>query len=393
MPEPIYLDNHATTPLDPAVLEAMLPFLAGFAGNPASPHVRGSEAKSAVEHARQQVAGLFGARPNDVLFTSGATEANNLALFALLSGVSDRPRVVSSGIEHPSILEPLRALERTGVEVVLLPVDGEGRVDPIELEQAIDERTAVVSIAVANGEVGTIERLDVLAEIIHERGALLHTDAAQGAGRVAVGMSSLGIDVLTASAHKLHGPQGMGALVATPAVRHRMRPLLYGGGQERGLRSGTLNVAGVVGFGVAAEVATCHIEQDQAEIAALRDKLLRGLRQRLGDVELNGPRSERLPHNLNVRITGVDAEALIASCSEVCFSTTSACSTGGPEPSHVLTAIGLATEEAEESVRFGISRMTTEHEIDDAVAFISDAVARIRELGPTHPRQPARASV
>ena len=380
MSPPIYLDNHATTVLDPAVASAMLPLLTGFAGNPSSPHIAGARALEVVEHARLQVASLVGARGNDVVFTSGATEANNLVLLGLLDRCERPCKVVSSVCEHSSILEPLRELSARGVDVELLPVDSEGRVVLSDLERALGQPTALVSVAVANGETGCVERVEEICTIAHERGVMVHADGAQAAGRVPIDMTVGGVDFLTISAHKLHGPQGIGALIASGRARRRLRPILHGGGQERGLRSGTVNVAGVVGFGVAARLAHECLDADAVRVGVLRDCLLGALRDRVGEVTLNGPEHGRLAHNLNVRIAGVDAEALIATCPAVCFSAGSACTSGALEPSHVLLALGLQREAAAQSVRFGLSRFTTAEEIARAVEAVAAAALRLRAV-------------
>ena len=365
MSDPVYLDNHATTPLDPRVLEAMLPFLRDAFGNPSSPHAAGRRARVAVDDAREQIGALVGARGGEVILTSGATEANNLALFGTV-GHGHGIRVISSEIEHPSVLRPLEVLRGAGTEVVLLPVDHRGRIDPEMLASALGEDTALVTLAPANGEIGTLEDLGVLVEITHRHGALFHCDATQAVGTEQLGMHDLGIDLISASAHKIHGPQGIGALIAASDARRGLRPIIHGGGQENGQRSGTANVAGAVGFGIAAAVTVAERANAARRMSALRDLLLTELEREVA-AQLNGPRDHRLPSNLNVRIPGVLADVLIATCDAVQFSAGTACSSGAPGPSPVLTAIGVTDEAADESVRFGLGRLTTRTDIDRAV--------------------------
>lgn len=371
----VYLDHHATTPLDEAVLEAMLPFLRGRPGNPSSPHAGGRAAHGAVERARERIAGLVGAGPGEVILTASATEASNLAILGTPARAG-RTKLVMSAIEHPSVLEPMRALAASGRELVVVPVQPDGRVDRRRLADAIDERTLLVSIGAANGEIGVVQDLAVASELVHRAGALLHTDAAQAVGSLAIDSHELEIDLLSISAHKIYGPQGIGALIARPAARELLEPIIHGGGQEHGQRSGTTNVAGAVGFGEAAAVALERRSDDARRLAGLRDTLAGVLCQEL-DARVNGSQTHRLPGNLNVRIPGVEADALIASCPEVHFSAGSACSTGTPGPSPVLTAIGLTSEEAEESVRFGLGRSSTRDDILRAAQAIVLAARRL----------------
>jgi cysteine desulfurase len=268
----VYLDHHATTPIDDAVFDSMLPFLRGRPANPSSPHAAGREAHSAVEQARQQIATLVGARPGEVILTSGATEASNLAIIGTRVG-GDRPKIVTTAIEHPSVLEPIRSLAASGSEVAIAPVDSDGRVDPDALAGIVDPRTALVSIGAANGEIGVIQDLRLLSEISHRHGALLHTDAAQAVLSQRIDCHELEIDLISISAHKLHGPQGIGALIARTGARQLLRPIIHGGGQENGQRSGTTNVAGAVGFGTAAVLAVEQRVPVAKRMAALRDRL------------------------------------------------------------------------------------------------------------------------
>lgn len=374
----IYLDHQATTPVDPFVLEAMLPYFSERFGNPASvQHRAGQQAAQAVEHARLQVADLLGADRREVYFCSGATEANNLALKGLAQ-TADRRRLVTFATEHLAVLDPLRMLARS--ELRVLGVDRDGQPDLDELAATVDERTLLVSVAAANNEIGALPPLRAIADIAHRRGALLHTDAAQAVGKIDLDVNREGIDLLSLSAHKLYGPKGIGALYLRREHQHRLTPLLDGGGHERGLRSGTLNTPGIVGLGAAAELASAQRAEEGTRLRQLGDRLETQLRERIGDVKLNGPRERRLPGNLNLRIAGVDAEALIANCPELCFSAGSACSAATPTPSHVLVAIGLGDDEAEQSARFGVGRRTTAAEIDQAVELLASAIERIRNL-------------
>lgn len=377
-PQTIYLDHQATTPVDPRVLEEMLPYFRGIFGNAASvQHPVGQEALGAVERARQQVASLLGADRREIIFCSGATEANNLALKGLVAG-SDRDRLVVLSTEHPAVLETARMLCDRGIELVELEVDDEGQPSLSDLREAVDERTFLVSVASANNEIGTLPPLKAIAEIAHQQGAYFHTDAAQAVGKIELDFELDGIDLLSLSAHKMYGPKGAGALVVRRDLHRRLAPLIDGGGHEGGLRSGTLNVPGIVGLGVAASLAGEQRASDAERLQSLAERLLDRLHDEIDGIELNGPRSERLPGNLNLRFAGVDAEALIANCPELAISAGSACSAATPTPSHVLTAIGASQQEAEESVRIGLGRFTDPAEVDRAAEILTAAVHRIR---------------
>jgi cysteine desulfurase len=388
----IYLDNHATTRLDPRVLEAMLPWLGDHCGNAGSlTHAFGREAREAVERAREQVAVAVGAVPREIIFTSGATESANLAIL----GSAERPgreggRLVSWVSEHPAVLDPLEHLAAGGFDVSLLGValqgaDAVGQIDLDELRGACVDGTFLVSLLLANNEIGTIQPAAAAAEITHACGALLHLDAAQALGKTPIRVDELGADLMSLSAHKFHGPKGIGALFVRRRERvARLTPQVFGGGQERGLRSGTLNVPGIVGMGVAAELATTRLETDAAAMGTLRDRLWRRLCELVPDVHLNGPSLTtpglRLPGNLNVRIGGVDGQTLLATLGdgELAVSSGSACSSASPRPSHVLRALGLDEDQARASLRFGLSRFTTIDEVDRAVDLIAAAVAQLR---------------
>lgn len=375
----IYLDHQATTPLDPLVLQAMLPFLTVSFGNPSSvQHHVGAEAHEAVELARGQVAHLLGASPREVVFLAGATEANNLALKGLSERAGIRRRVVSVTTEHHAVLEPLDELARRGFDVALAAVDGDGMPDLDQIESLVDDRTLVVSVAGANNEIGSLPQLADIATIAHGKGALLHTDAAQAVGKVPLDVAAAGVDLLSLSAHKLYGPKGVGALYVREEHRHKLHAIINGGAHERGLRSGTVNVPGVVGLGAAASLAGDVLGTEPGRLISLRARFLEQLRALVPDIEVNGALTHRLPGNLNLRFPGVDAEALMANCPGVAFSTGSACSTGLPSASHVLLALGLTSDEAEESARFGFGRTTTVAEVDSAAEQVAVAARRIR---------------
>jgi cysteine desulfurase len=374
---PIYLDHHATTPVDPAVLEVMLPALRE-PGNPSSPHAFGRHASDLVEQARESIGALVQARPGEVILTSGATEASNLAILGTASG-GGRPKVVTSAIEHPSVLKPLQRLARSGRELVVVTVDHEGRLDLEQLARTVDDHTALVSVAAANGEIGVLQDLAAMSDIVHAHGALLHVDAVQAALTEELDIHALGVDLLSLSSHKIYGPQGAGALIARGEARARLTPIMFGGGQEHDQRPGTINVAGTVGFGAAARIAIEDRRRFGRRAADLRDALASTLEAEV-DARLNGPRAARLATNLNVRLPGVPADLLIARCDQVMFSTGSACSSGVPGPSPVLSALGLPDSEAEECVRFGIGRFTSPEEIERAGAAIVEAARQVRSM-------------
>jgi cysteine desulfurase len=377
----LYFDGHATTPCDPRVVAAMLPYFAERFGNASSAqHPFGWAARDAVETARGQVAALIGARPRDVVFTSGATESNNLALAGAVRALRDRGRhVVTLATEHTAVLDVCAALERDGVDVTRLGVDAGGLVDPADVAAALRDDTVLVSVMAANNEIGVLQPIAAIGALVRARGAAFHVDAAQAAGKVAIDVEAIGADLLSLSAHKFYGPKGVGALY----VRRRgpvadLPPLHHGGGHERGLRSGTLNVPGIVGCGAAAAIAGASMADDHATLGALRDRLLAGLRGRLEGVHLNGAASPRLAHNLNVRVDRVNGRELLMGLSDLSLSSGAACCTAGAEPSHVLKAIGLSDDAARASLRFGLIRGTTEADVDAAVATIGAVVDALR---------------
>ena len=379
----IYLDNQATTPTDPRVVEAMLPFFTTRFANPHSPHAMGRDVEEAVEAARGQIAALIGAEPREIIFTSGATESNNLAIagaarFRRDIAGQDRTRIVTLATEHKCVLESVAALAQEGFEPVVLPVKADGLVDLERLAAVVDDRTALVSIMAANNEIGVLQPLAEIAAIAHAAGALFHTDAAQAAGKIPLDVRAQGIDLMSLSAHKLYGPMGVGALFVRYRPRVRLVAQMQGGGQERGLRSGTLPAPLLVGFGLAAELAAKEMAAESARLLELRQRLLDALRAQLQEVRVNAALGPRLPGNLNLCLPGIDAEALMAALPELCLSTGSACSSAAVEPSYVLQALGLAEAEARASFRVGLGRFTTAAEIDAAAAMIAAAARGLR---------------
>lgn len=380
---PVYLDHHSTTPLDPRVLEAMLPYLKEDFGNASSTdHVYGARAAEAVETAREKVARSLGASPEEVVFTSGATESDNLAI----SGVVPRKDLstshfVTSAIEHKAVLDSFSALEREGASVTYLPVDRTGVVSPERLEASLTPRTRLVSIMWANNEIGTVQDIRSLAAVAHKGGALFHTDAAQAVGHIPTSVEETDVDLMSFSAHKSHGPKGVGGVYVRRGRRRvRLSPTLMGGGQERGLRSGTLNVPGIVGAGEALDLSRRLMPEERKRVADLRN-LLEGSLVEVPDASVNGNRGQRLPNNLSVTFRGIDGKALIGAVSRnVAFSASSACSTQTVEPSHVLLAVGLTPQQAHQSVRFGLGRFTTKEDIHFSSECLVSGVRRLRRV-------------
>ncbi len=380
---PVYLDHHSTTPCDPAVFEAMRPYFVEAYGNAASrSHLLGLQARAAVERARSQVAQWVGASPKAVVFTSGATESDNLAILGLARRSRGTPHVVTVATEHPAVLDPVRALaRREGAEVTVLPVDGEGLVAPDDVAAAIRPETVLVSVMRVNNEIGVVQPLREIAEVCRARGVRVHTDAAQAA-YVDVDLEALGVDLISLSGHKIYGPKGVGALVMRRGrPKLELEPLQYGGGHERGLRSGTLPVPLVVGLGeAAARVSAAAASGEVDRVRALRDRLWEGLQSELPDVVRNGPSdAHRAPNNLHVSFAGVEAQALLVAVrQEVSLSTGSACSSETVSPSHVLVALGHDEARVASSVRFGLGRTTTEADIDRATEALTEQVRRLR---------------
>jgi cysteine desulfurase len=377
MTKPIYLDYHATTPVDPRVLDAMLPYFTERFGNPASrQHSYGWDAQKAVDTARAQVAALIGAVPGEIVFTSGASESNNLAIkgiAACMRGKGDH--FVTVATEHKSVLDTFKKLAQEGWRVTFLPVDREGFINLDELRAAITDRTVLVSAMTANNEIGTVQPLAEIGAITSERGVLFHTDAAQAAGKVPIDVHAMNVDLLSLTGHKYYGPKGCGALfIRRRKPRIELACQIDGGGHENGFRSGTLNVPGIVGLGAAAEICRTNLDAERQKLGALRDRLLSLLRSGIDNVHVNGPLDDRrLSHNLHVSFPGVDGERLLMAIGDLAVSTGSACSSGSAAASHVLEAIG-ATAIPGASIRFGIGRMTTEEEIDTAAARVVKVV-------------------
>ena len=393
----IYLDNHSTTRLDPRVLDAMLPWLTDHYGNAGSAtHEMGREAREAVERSRESFAAAIGAMPREIVFTSGATESANLAILGSASRLPGRGHVITVLTEHHAVLDPAEHLERSGHAVTRLPVrpqhgdDGgpAGTIRLDDLEAALRPETFLVSVMLANNEIGVVQDIPAIADRVHRRGAILHVDCAQAVGRMPVAVDALGADLASFSAHKFHGPKGTGALYVRRRGRAvRIDPLVFGGGQERGMRSGTLDVPGIVGMAAAAGLAVADLPGETARLRTLRDRLWRLLADAIPGVAINGPPLDdpavRLVNNLNVRVPGVDGQSLLATLAGegLAVSSGSACSSESPRPSHVLLALGLDDDQARASLRFGLSRFTTDDEIAAAAARIAAGVARLRSLG------------
>ncbi len=381
--EQVYLDYHASTPCDPRVVEAMLPFFIETFANPSSSiHAQGRQAAEAVEKARAHVAQTIGAASGEIIFTSGATESNNLAIQgAVRSAPPGRRRVLATTIEHKCVLESCKWLAKQGYDFEMIPVAEDGLVDLGALVDLVDERTALVSVQAASNEIGTIQPIAEVAQVVHRAGALLHSDAAQALGRIPIDVRSWGVDLLSLSGHKCYGPKGVGALYVRGGARSApLEPLVFGGGQESGLRSGTLNVPGIVGFGRACEIARDEMAKESARIGRLRDWFEKLVLETVQDLQRNGALSRRLSGNSSLRFKGVDADALIANLPDIALSTGSACTSGALEPSHVLTAIGLSREDASSTVRVGIGRFTMDAELRYAADRIAQVVERIRSL-------------
>lgn len=378
---PIYLDYHATTPVDERVVAEMLPYFTESFGNPSSRnHGFGWKADKAVDEARRRVAELVGASSKEVVFTSGATESNNLAIKGVLAGAPpDRKQVVTVCTEHHAVLDTCRRAAKHGFEVTVLPVGSDGLVDLDRARECIDARTALVSVMAANNEIGVLQPLRALAELAHRHGALFHTDAAQMAGRLPFSITEVDADLVSLTAHKFYGPKGVGALIVrrrTP--RLAIDPLFNGGGQEQGFRPGTLNVPGIVGLGAAAALCSSELGSEPARIGALRDRLLRALMASVGDVTVNGSLTARLPHNLNVTFADVEGPELHMALNDIAVSSGAACATASASPSHVLSALGVDDEAARATIRFGLGRWTSGEEVDYAAHKTTEVVAQLR---------------
>lgn len=385
MTERIYLDSAASTPVADEVIQEMLPFLKQQFGNPSSIHSFGRETTRAIQQARRRVADLIGAKPSEITFTSGGTEADNLAIKGAAEYTNSalgKRHVVTSYIEHDAVLEPCRDLERLGYDVTYLPVTSQGLVRPEDLKRALTKETALVSVMHANNEVGTVQSVKEMCRIAHEAGALFHTDAVQAAGKIPVNIKDLGVDLLSMSSHKINGPKGVGALY----IRHGLdvMPLIHGGGQESELRSGTENVPGIVGFGKACELAAKNMSEYQKQVSGLRDYLIAKVSQEIPHSRLNGSTANRLPANAHFTFFGVNGEDLIIKLDEngIAASTGSACSVKKQKPSHVLKAMGFSYEEITGSLRLTLSMQNTKDEIDRTVAVLANIIKELRALSP-----------
>jgi cysteine desulfurase len=374
----VYLDYNATTPLDPRVLDAMLPWLSEHCANPASAHAPGQRAALAIDEARQQVADLVGAAPTEIVFTSGATESINLALKGVADTLGRRPHLTVVATEHRAVLDTADYLARSEARVDQLHVDEQGVVRLDELKQSLADGAQLVAVMAANNETGTIAPLSEIAAACQEHGALLHCDATQLVGKLPFDVDALSLDFVSFSAHKFYGPKGAGALFIRRSRRGAISPLLHGGGQEHGYRSGTLNVPAIVGLGAAAQLAQAEMMRDEVQVSRLRDRLYESLRQSISRVGLNGHPTARLPGTLNVRIANTDAEVVLANMPDIAASTGSACSSAMPQPSHVLLAMGLTVEEAASSIRFSLGRFTSEDDVSCASEQAAVAVQKAR---------------
>jgi cysteine desulfurase len=382
---PIYLDNHATTPLDPRVLEAMLPYLTSKFGNAASnSHAFGWEAQSAVAGARAQIARLIGASAGEIIFTSGATESDNLALMGVAQACRAKgDHIVTVATEHKAVLDTCKHLEKRGCNVTYLPVASDGRIDLNRLESALTERTILVSVMAANNETGVLQPVEAIGKLCRERGIIFHSDAVQALGKVPLDVDRMNLDLVSLTAHKVYGPKGCGALyVRADSPRVQLAPMIHGGGHERGMRSGTLNVPGIVGFGKTCEIALEEMPEESVRVAGLRNRLRDKLLGELDGVLINGSMEHRLPGNLNVSFLHVEGETLMTGVKEIAVSSGSACSSDKVDLSHVLKALGLSDERVACAIRFGIGRFNTEEEIDYAAARVIEAVKSLRELSP-----------
>ncbi|HWX55844.1 MAG TPA: IscS subfamily cysteine desulfurase [Verrucomicrobiae bacterium] len=380
---PIYLDNHATTPLDPRVLEAMMPYFTGKFGNAASrSHQFGWDALTAVEAARQQIARLIGASASEIVFTGGATESDNLAV----KGVAEMYRakgnhIITSATEHKAVLDSCKRLEKYGYQITYLPVQPDGVIDLDRLQDAFTEKTILVSVMAANNEVGTLQPLREIGELCRERGVLFHSDAVQALGKVPLDVDLMNLDLASLTAHKLYGPKGCGALyVRCKDPQVRISAIIDGGGHERGMRSGTLNVPGIVGFGEACAIAQKEMPEESRRTAALRNRLKDKLTAELEEVRVNGSMEHRLPGNLNASFRHVEGEPLMVGLKDIAVSSGAACTSDKIDPSHVLRALGLSDDDAQSTIRFGIGRFNTEAEIDYVAGRVIEVVSSLREL-------------
>jgi len=384
---PIFMDYHSTTPVDPRVVEEMIPCFTEDFGNAASRnHAFGWKAEEAVEHGRNRVASLIHADPKEIVFTSGATESNNLALKGVAEMYAEKgDHIITCVTEHKAILDTCKRLEKLGKRVTYLPVDAYGQIDLDELKNSITDKTVLISIMYANNEVGTLQKIREIGKIAKEKGVLFHSDATQAAGKIPVDVIDLNIDLMSLTAHKMYGPKGVGALyVRKKNPRVRLVAQMDGGGHERGMRSGTLNVPGIVGFGKACEVAQQMMPEEMPRLASLRDKLKNTIESKLDEVFLNGHPTERLPNNLNISFAYVEGESLLMGLDDVAVSSGSACTSATLEPSYVLKALGVGEDLAHTSIRFGLGRFNTEEEVDYVAEKVISNVNRLRDMSPLY---------
>ncbi len=384
---PIYMDYNATTPVDPRVLEDMLPYFQDSFGNAASrSHEFGWKADQAVEQARGQVAAAIGASPKEIVWTSGATESNNIAIKGVAAMYRDKGNhVITQTIEHKAVLDPCAYLEQHGCRVTVLPVDKLGRVDPQQVREAVTDQTILVSIMHGNNEIGTIQPIAEIGAVCKDRGVLFHTDASQTFSKMPIDVEQMGIDLLSCSGHKIYGPKGVGALyVRRKRPRVRCEPVLHGGGHERGMRSGTLNVPAIIGMGRAAELCVEVQDEETRRLAGLRDRLRDGLLGELEEIFLNGDPTQRIPNNLNISFLYVEGESLMMGIKDIAVSSGSACTSASLEPSYVLKALGVGDDLAHSSIRFSIGRFTTEEEIDYAIQRVCSTVKKLRGMSPLY---------
>jgi len=385
---PLFMDNHSTTPMDPRVLEAMLPYFVEKFGNSASRnHAFGWEAEEAVENARKQIARLIHADSKEIVFTSGATESDNLAIKGVVEMYHEKgDHIITSSTEHRAVLDTCKALEsKRGVKVTYLPVDKTGMVSPDDVRNAITEKTILITIMMANNEIGTINPIKEIGKVAKEKGILFHCDATQGVGKIPVDVQEMGIDLMSFSAHKLYGPKGIGALyVRKKAPRVRIAAQMDGGGHERGMRSGTLPVPMIVGFGKAVELCEQEMPAESKRLSAMRDRLQTAITGKLEEVYLNGHPTQRLPNNLNLSFAYVEGESLLMGLKEIALSSGSACTSATLEPSYVLRALGVGSDLAHSSIRFGLGRFNTDEEVDYTAKRIIEVVTKLREMSPLY---------
>jgi cysteine desulfurase len=384
---PIYMDNNSTTRVDPRVVEAMLPYFTEKYGNAASrSHVFGWEAEAAVEEARERIAALIGATAKEIIFTSGATESDNLAIKGVASMYKKKGNhIITQVTEHKAVIDTCKRLEREGYRITWLPVDRYGQVHPDQVREAITDQTILVTIMAANNEIGTLQPIQEIGAICKEKGVLFHTDAVQAVGKIPIDVEAMGIDLLSMTAHKMYGPKGIGALyVRKKNPRVRLEPIIDGGGHERGMRSGTLAVPLIVGFGKACDLCRELMPEESARLQRLRERLRQGIMNNLSDTYLNGHPTERLPNNLNISFAYVEGEGLMMGIKDVAVSSGSACTSASLEPSYVLRALGVGDDLAHSSIRFGLGRFNTEEEVDYVVQLVIREVNRLREMSPLY---------